>query len=260
MTALPTIALALAQNLGLALLLGGVFARRTWPGAWPLWPLALGLALLALGGLGSAAWTLAQFGALTPADLGSYLLDEPASRAPLLALAGALALLAAEAAGWRLPLLVLPAGLLLYGLGSQGHAALGGVPTAAMQMLHLTAMSVWLGGVLTLALGPAQPRAALSRMTTPALLSLLALALSGSYAALVSGGSLAALQASPYGAVLAVKLGLVLAAVAAAVWLRLRLYHALPPRPALRLELALLLLALLVSGWLGEAPPPVQLH
>ncbi|WP_261663809.1 hypothetical protein [Deinococcus sp. Marseille-Q6407] len=211
----PELGLAFGQALGLALLLGGTFARRHWPGQLPLGVPALGLALLALGGLGAAAWTLVQFGALTPADLCSYLLEEPAGRALLLALVGGLALLAAEAGRWRWPLLLLPAGVLLYGLGVQGHAALGGLSTTAMQMLHLAAMSVWLGGVLALALGPAQPREQLDRMTVPALLCLLLLAFTGSYAALVNGGSLATLLSSAYGAVLAGKLTLVLAAVSA---------------------------------------------
>ncbi|GHG06360.1 hypothetical protein GCM10017783_18730 [Deinococcus piscis] len=250
--------LSLAQHLGLALLLGGAFTRRWWLDSWPLWPLGLGLVLLGLGSLGAAAWTLAQFGLLTPADLSGYLLAEPAGRALVWALLGGVLLLAAEAGRWRLPGLVPPAGLLLYGLGAQGHAALGGVPTTATQMLHLAAMSTWLGGVLALAVGKEPPRDELSRMTTPALLSLLVLAFTGAFAALVNGGHLGTLRTSPYGAVLAGKLALVLAAVSAAAWLRWRVYRALPARPALRLELALLLLAVLASAWLGETPPPAQ--
>lgn len=251
--------LAVVQHLGLALLLGGAFARRWWPGTWPLWPLGLGLALLALGGLGTAGWTLAQFGLLTLADLGGYLLGEPAGRSLVWALLGGVLLLAAEAGRWPTLLLLPPAALLLYGLGAQGHAALNGLPTVTMQMLHLAAMSIWLGGVLALALGQARPDE-LDRMTTPALLSLLVLAFTGAFAAVVNGGDLSTLRTVPYGGVLAGKLALVLAAVSAAGWLRWRVYRALPAHPALRLELALLLLVLLASAWLGETPPPVHQH
>ncbi|MFC6590958.1 CopD family protein [Deinococcus lacus] len=92
-------------------------------------------------------------------------------------------------------------------------------------------------------------------MTTPALLCLMILVWSGAYAALLHGGSLAHLTASEYGRVLGFKLLAVLVSLGAAGWLRLRLYRRWPPRPALRLELAGLLVTLAVSAWLGQLNP-----
>ncbi|RTR28703.1 hypothetical protein [Deinococcus radiophilus] len=251
----PELALAAGLNLALVLLLGVTFARRTWPDQLPLWVPGLGLALLLLCGVGGVAYTLSLFGVLSGPELLTYLLDEPSGRAWLLALIGGLVLLAAEASRWPWLALLPSAALMLYGTAVQGHAAMGGWPTITAQMVHLAAMSVWVGGVLALALGRPQTPAGLDRMTNPALLSLLALALTGWFAAAVQGGSLSTLRVSTYGWALAQKLVLIASAVAAAGWLRLRLSRALSPKPALHAELAALLLVLLASAWLGNTVP-----
>ncbi|MFC6590957.1 hypothetical protein ACFP81_02195 [Deinococcus lacus] len=157
-----TAALTLLWLAGLVLLLGGTFARRTWPGIWPLPVLWAGLALL-LAGLALAAGSLlGSFGALDAAGLAAYWLDEPQGCAALAALIGALVLLAGEQAEWPWPWLLLPAALLLGGLAFQGHAALHGWASALPQALHLGAMSVWLGECWPSPLAANQARQTLS--------------------------------------------------------------------------------------------------
>lgn len=248
-------ALALTQNLGLVLLLGGTFARRWWPESLSSWALGLGLALLLTGAVGSVAWSLNQFGLPLAQELPTFLLDEPAGRSLTLGLIGALVLLAGELSRWPLPVLVPPTLLLLYGPAAQGHAALHGPPTLSAQMAHLAAMSIWLGGVLALALRRDPQPAELDRMTTPALLCLLTLALTGSFAATLHGGPPPQLFASEYGRMLAFKLLTLAAALGAAGGLRWQLYRSAPVQVALRSELAFLLGVLVLSSVLGEINP-----
>ncbi len=167
----------------------------------------------------------------------------------------------------------------LIGLGLSGHAA--GAPPGWLSwpvyLAHVAAAAIWLGSLVFLIWRRRQPAglsatdAAPPRTSTLAAFSryapymLASLVPAGIALIAIQAGSLAALLASPYGILLAIKIGLVLPLFALAAWNRWRL-----TRPALdggadaerRLlrsigaELGLFAAILIATALLGTAVPP----
>ena len=261
--------------LGLALLLGGAFARR-WltPGAPPAWLLGAGLGGLLLGWGGQVAVTLSALGMTAPGDVLDYLTDTTTGRALLTGLIGGLLLLAAELTvtppgadafparhRWRPPAtLTVSLGsalLLAWSAAGVGHGAGHGSWVRGLHAAHALAMSAWLGGVLALLRARPLSTALARRFTPVALGSVLVLTVTG---LLMAGEHLtgpAQWLGSLYGQVLLVKLALVALALGAAVLVR-RAFAA--RRPQVRLTLAreaLLLGAVLgVTAVLTTQSPP----
>lgn len=172
-----------------------------------------------------------------------------------------------------------------------GHAGAGiQVPLAVLSdLVHLSAMSVWLGGLVQLAacalsLAPEeQARAAAARFSRAALVSVLLLVVSGTYQAWRQAGILDSLTATWYGQLLLVKVGLVALVVFVAFfsrrWVRRsrdrivvsahsdtdQLADAVLPRPrtgrlsslrvTVAIEAALVVVVLGVTSVLVAAPP-----
>lgn len=159
-----------------------------------------------------------------------------------------------------------------------GHASADGPWSLreAMQCLHLIAVAVWGGSVLVAGFvtvpaltAQAPPQAtlafarSLSRTVTVALPLVI---LSGLYASwTVAHGAWSALPQATWGQLLASKLAIVLvaAALGSRLHLLLRAQPSLSPaadvahlRRWLRFEAFAMLLILLLSGWLANAPPP----
>ncbi|MVN86342.1 hypothetical protein GO986_06145 [Deinococcus sp. HMF7620] len=241
---------------GLVLLLGGVLARRLWTPSFPRlrWPLAGG-ALLLLGWGLQVALTLGALGFTAPADVQAYLTGTGTGRAMLTGLMGAALLLAAESGGWPWPGLLLGAAVTLWGAAGVGHGSGHGAWTRAEHALHAGAMSVWLGGVLTL-LG--RPSWALARRFTPvALTCVVVLAATGFLMARTHLPLAAQWPGTGYGQALLVKLALVALALGAAVLVRRAFVRrADGVRPHLAREGLLLLAALGVTVWLVTQAPP----
>lgn len=262
--------------LGLALLLGGAFARR-WltPGSPPSWLLGVGLGGLLLGWGGQVTVTLSTLGLTAPGDALIYLTGTTAGRGMLTGLIGALLLLASEltvrplssagprpAQGWTALASLGSALLLAWGAAGVGHGAGHGPWVRSLHAAHALAMSVWLGGVLALLRVRPLSLALARRFTPAALLSVGVLAVTG---LLMAGEHLttpAQWTGSLYGQVLLVKLALVALALGAAVLVR----RAFAARShSVRLQLAreaLLLMAVLgVTGVLStQSPPPSEGH
>ena len=118
---------------------------------------------------------------------------------------------------------VLPLGLgLLVATGLAGHAATGGAPLLGLtlDLVHLSAASVWVGGLVLLAVvlvgptgtgpRPDHPGAVIRTLSTWLLAAAVAVVASGTGQALRQVGSRYALLHTPYGRTLLVKLALVL--------------------------------------------------
>lgn len=178
---------------------------------------------------------------------------------------------------------------LLLGAAALGFVAVGGHAAAAqpdalraiaVDVVHLLATGIWVGGLLPLALllrkasgeagADARPYAVLAarRFSRLALGAVIALVLSGIWNAVVQVGSVAGLVGTPYGRLLLVKLGLLVPILALALVNRRRLLPQLAGdaaavgRPAMRrlagFVLAEATLAVLVVGVvaaLGMTPP-----
>jgi copper transport protein len=168
-----------------------------------------------------------------------------------------------------------------------GHAGVGTqVPLAVVSDLaHLTAMSLWVGGLVQLAVAvlptadEAVARRVAGRFSTVALASVVVLIVSGTYQAWRQAGILDSLTATYYGKLLLLKIGLVLAALAAAYfsrrWVRARrvvvsahLDAVAPPavepsrgrstaalRATVAIEAGLVVVVLGVTSFLVSAPP-----
>lgn len=177
------------------------------------------------------------------------------------------ALLIVRTARHRIPVGV-PAALtlgLLAVVAAGGHAASGDAVAAAMvaTVVHLAAMSVWLGGLVLLVARPPGTFWQAARRVSPwALGSVVVLALSGSVNAWRQLGSASDLVDSAYGRWLVVKVGLVLLVVAAAAASRWILQarggddHAQVLRRTVGAELACMVLVLMATTGLVDAAPP----
>lgn len=129
----------------------------------------------------------------------------------------------------RAVLVLLGCGVALVAPALTGHtrAASPGALVVGVDVLHLVAASLWLGGLVAvaLALGDLAARddlggMVLARFSTWASGVLVVLALSGTVVGWRVAGSWSALLDTGYGALLLVKVGLVLVAVALAAWNR----------------------------------------
>lgn len=243
--------------LGLVLLLGGVLTRR-WltPGIPRLRVVAAGPVLLLLAWGGQMLVTLSSLGVTASADLLAYLTATVTGRATLLGLLGTLLLLAAELSRWSRGVLLGAAALTLWGAAGIGHGAGHGAWVRALHALHAGAMTVWLGGVLALALTRPLTVALARRFSPVALGSVVVLAASG---LLMTGQHLTALTqwgASPYGQTLFVKVILVGLTLLAAVAVRRAFARPTGRRSALTCEVGLLLAVLGATALLTTQAPP----
>ncbi len=177
---------------------------------------------------------------------------------------------------WRaLGLVLAAAALALQPLLAHAGAIGGGIGWLLIgsEALHMLAAGAWLGGLLPLAVAvvtlPAPAAAGVCRrFSTLALGAVLLLLASGFIQAEVLLGGTQALAVTPYGHVLALKLGLIALALVLAAINRFELARCLVasirarrwlPR-AVRTEAAVGLGIVLVAGWLGTLAPTADPH
>jgi len=158
--------------------------------------------------------------------------------------------------------------VLLATLTLQSHAAaVGGFLPVAADWLHVTAASLWMGGLLgfpilltgPLRAMPAETRAKLlghivPRFSKVATMAVMSLILTGLVAILLHVPSLSALQNTPYGRALSVKLGLLIFLLALGA-LNLRLRGREPFGNLVKYELALAIVIFVATGFLTSLPP-----
>lgn len=252
-----TAALAGLSFLGLTLLLGGALTRR-WltPGEPPLWLLGVGLTLLVLGWGGQVTMTLKALGLTAPGDVLAYLSSTGTGRAMLTGVMGGLVLLAGTLSRWPWGLNLAAALVTAWGVAGVGHGAGHGLWVRGLHAAHVSAMTVWTGGVLALActrhLSPQSAR----QFTPAALGSVAVLAATG---LLMTGQHLktaAQWTGSGYGQTLLVKLTLVALTLGAALLVRRAFARRAGERGALAREALLLAAVLGVTGVLTTRPPP----
>jgi copper transport protein len=156
----------------------------------------------------------------------------------------------------------------LVSLTQQSHAAAEGhfLPFAA-DWLHVTAASLWMGGLLgfsILLIGPLRTmptgtRAELlgrtvRRFSTVATVAVMTLGVTGLYAALLHVPNLSALIATPYGRALSMKLGLLIFLLALGAR-NLRLQGRKPFSRLVSAELVLAIGIFVATGFLTSLPP-----
>lgn len=230
--------------LGLAVFLGGVwFVLLCWPA---------GGAVTRTVRLVAAGWVVAIVGAVgalllqgpyaAGLGLGDTLTGQVVSgtvhsryghavllRLLLLAVAAGLGWWGLRRPGWRAGTsFTVAAAATAATFVDTGHAGTGvQVPVAVVSdIAHLSAMSLWLGGLVMLAgcalsrTTPAEARAAASRFSPLALTSVLVLIASGTYQGWRQAGVLASLTTTYYGELLLVKIGLVTVVVVIAFFSR----------------------------------------
>jgi putative copper export protein len=181
-----------------------------------------------------------------------------------LAALGAIALgLRRTAPPWRILLAIGSVSLLARSV--QGHAGAHGAIPALVDCIHLSAASLWVGGLLQLLLEPALlPRAA-ARASRLFACAIGPLVLAGIYAARLHVATLARLVGTPYGRVLLAKL----AVTAIAMTIGARNHYRNVPAieggegtanrrlvRSVRIELLVLFIVLLLSALLGMLPMP----
>ncbi len=205
-------------------------------------------------------------------QLGSFLVNQELGRTWLFTtVAGAaVTVLTFAVRGWTSTFLVAILALaVLVPMGTQGHS--GELSTHAVAMtsiiLHTLAAAVWIGGLLLIVIvRPLLPRAALTplvrRYSTIALVAFVVVAFSGVARAFVALGDWAGLF-TPYGAILMLKVVVLVAIGLLGAWYRTRLIGRLDQeRPARRfwglvvLELALMGIASGAGVALARTPPP----
>lgn len=241
--------------LGLALLLGGGFARH-WcsPGTPRLRWLGAGLALLFVGAGLSIYSPLSELGGVRLADLLGYLTQVTAGQAAVLLLLGATLFFVAEI--HRLPALVLAGvGLCaLWGLAGIGHGGIHGGTVRGLHALHAGAMAVWIGGLGSQLLAPSGDRLAGLRQFSPVAAGCAAvIVLTGLGMSLEHVPSVAALQQSDYGRALVAKLLVFSGVLLTAASVR-QAIRGQAPRLRLWLEFTLLLTVLALTARLGGLP------
>jgi copper transport protein len=230
-----------------------------------VWGLRL-VAFVVLGALVALPAAKAAVPAMRPASLGATGLAPSLAAGPALALAA------------------LPAAALIAAPALSGHAAAGDAALLVpADVLHVTAMSVWIGGValallaLPVATGRLEPSdrtrllaAAVARFSTVALVAVAVLLASGVVQSIVHLESFGDLTGSAFGRAVLVKVALFAGLVALGAYNRRRLGPRLeriaaadePParagvllRRALRAELALMVAVLGVTGALVSYSP-----
>ena len=223
-----------------------------------------------LNALGSTPSADAQFGQ----QLGRFLIEQELGRAWLITtLAGAvLTVLTFAVRSWTTTLMVaILAIAALVPMATQGHSGDDANHSAAVMAvaLHIVAAAVWLGGlVLLVVVRPVLTRAemtdVLRRYSSLALVSFVVVAISGTARA-VAGGITLELLTSPYGIVLLVKIGALVALGILGAWYRVRLIARIDDDAASRrfwgliaLELAFMGIASGAAAALARTPPPVD--
>lgn len=151
--------------LGLLLLLGGCLVRRFLLPCFPprRW-LAAGLLALLIGASLSAWWPLYQFGYTRWEDILEYLTGVTAGRAAVSVVMGACVLLAAELSGLSVLALFGAGFVTLWGIAGLGHGAAHGEQIRALHTFHALAMTIWLGGLLSLLLVPSSKLSAIDKL------------------------------------------------------------------------------------------------
>lgn len=206
------------------------------------------------------------------AQLGRYLVETEGGRTWLLtAIAGAvITVLAFAVRSWTPTLFVaILAIAALVPMGTQGHSGEEANHDAAVMalILHIIAAAVWLGGLLLMVvIRPLVPRGAiataLSRYSSIALAAFVVVTISGTVRAVVGVGAWDNLF-SPYGAILAVKVGALLALGVLGAWYRRRLIGRMAEEETSRrfwglvtLELGFMGLASGAAAALARTAPP----
>ncbi len=206
------------------------------------------------------------------AQLGRFLVETESGRTWLLtAVAGAtITVLAFAVRSWTPTLFVaILAIAALVPIGTQGHSGEEANHDAAVMalVLHIIAAAIWLGGlVLMVVVRPLMARPALatamSRYSSIALAAFIVVAVSGTVRATIGVGAWENL-ASPYGAILLVKVGALIALGMLGAWYRLRLIGRLGGEAESRrfwglvaLELGFMGLASGAAAALARTAPP----
>jgi cytochrome c oxidase assembly factor CtaG/putative copper export protein len=206
------------------------------------------------------------------AQLGRYLVETEGGRTWLItAIAGAvITVLAFAVRSWTPTLFVaILAIAALVPMGTQGHSGEEASHNEAIMalVLHLIAAAVWLGGLLLMVvIRPLIDRGALatamSRYSSIALAAFVVVAISGTVRAAIGVGAWENLI-SPYGAILAVKVGALIALGVLGAWYRQRLIGRMREDAASRrfwglvaLELAFMGLASGAAAALARTAPP----
>lgn len=147
----------------------------------------------------------------------------------------------------------------------QGHAGAHGVVPAVVDWVHLSAASVWVGGLVQLALMTSVPPAAAIRASKVFTVALAPLLLGGIYGAFLHVASLRLLVGAPYGRVLVAKIALVLLGI---TFSAINHYGNVPAvgqgdesarrrlLRTVRVEAAIVAVVLLLSALLGTLPMP----
>ncbi|MEN2738753.1 cytochrome c oxidase assembly protein [Microbacterium sp. X-17] len=206
-------------------------------------------------------------------QLGSFLVQQELGRTWLFTTVGgaALTVLTFAVRGWTSTFLVaILALVVIVPMGTQGHSGELSTHDVAMTslILHMLAAAVWVGGLLLLVvvrplLAKREVPDLLRRYSTIALFAFVVVAYSGTARAIVAVGDWSGLL-TPYGAILGVKIVVLIGLGALGAWYRLRLIGRMDQdRRARRfwglvvLELALMGIASGAGVALARTPPPV---
>jgi copper transport protein len=167
------------------------------------------------------------------------------------------AVLASAPAAW----LAVPAALLVVAPALEGHSTTIS-PTGLLvplDVLHVLAMSVWLGGLVALLfVVTGDRRAILARFSRVALASVVTLAVTGTVAAIAFLTKLDQLWNTGYGREVLAKVALLTVLVGLGALNRRRLAAGRTIRDVVRTEVVLILAVLGISGVLVDGVPPVS--
>jgi len=146
----------------------------------------------------------------------------------------------------------------------QGHAGAHGILPALIDWAHLSAATVWVGGLVQLALLPTVPPAVALRASRMFTLALCPLVAGGVFGSLLHVAAIEQLVATPYGRVLLAKITLASVAITLGAmnhyrhvpWLVQGKADASGLLRAVRAEVVVLAVVLLLSALLGSLPMP----